>query len=187
MTLQSKKIILGVTGSIAAYKAAHLTRLLVKQGAIVKVIMTEAAKEFVGPLTFSVLSRNKVLSDFVTAESQWNNHIELAHWADIILIAPISANTIAKYANGHADNLLLATLLSSSVPVIIAPAMDREMYSNVFVNANLQKLEKEGCTLIPAAEGELASGLYGEGRMAEPEHIIEILEKRISRQPAKRL
>jgi len=176
--LQGKKIILGITGSIAAYKAAILLRLLVKAGAEVKVVMTASAKDFVTPLTFSTLSKNQVYSEFSTADGSWNNHVELANWADFIVIAPASANTIAKIANGLCDNLLLATYLSASCPVYIAPAMDREMYAHKATVANIEKLRSFRNIIIPAEDGELASGLHGEGRMAEPEHILAFLEKK---------
>lgn len=176
--LQGKKIVLGITGSIAAYKAALLTRLLVKAGTEVQVIMTTAAKDFVAPLTFSTLSGKAVFSEFSSADGTWHNHVEIANWADFILIAPASANTIAKLANGLCDNLLLATCLSAPCPVYIAPAMDREMYAYPATKTNLKKLSEYKAIVIPAEEGELASGLYGEGRMAEPEHIIAFLEKK---------
>jgi len=176
--LQGKKILLGVTGSIAAYKAAMLVRLLVKAGAQVKVIMTPAAKDFVAPLTYSTLSKNPVYCEFSSADGTWNNHVELANWADLILIAPASAKTIAKMANGFCDNLLLATYLSASCPVYVAPAMDREMYIHPATKANLEKLKSFKNIIIPAEDGELASGLYGEGRMAEPEHIIAFLSNK---------
>jgi phosphopantothenoylcysteine decarboxylase/phosphopantothenate--cysteine ligase len=176
--IQGKKIVLGVTGSIAAYKAALLVRLLVKAGAQVKVIMTSAAKDFVAPLTFSTLSTHPVLSEFSSPDGSWHNHVEIANWADFILIAPASANSIAKLANGFCDNLLLATCLSAPCPIYVAPAMDREMYSHPATKANLKKLTEHKTIIIPAEEGELASGLYGEGRMAEPEHIVAFLEKK---------
>jgi len=180
--LQGKKIVLGVTGSIAAYKAAVLTRLLVKAGAQVIVVMTPAAKDFVAPLTFSTLSKHPVYCEFSSADGTWNNHVELANWADMIIIAPASANTIAKMANGFCDNLLLATYLSASCPVYIAPAMDREMYIHPSTKANLEKLGSYKNIVIPAEDGELASGLHGEGRMAEPEHIIAFLQKKNDKQ-----
>jgi phosphopantothenoylcysteine decarboxylase/phosphopantothenate--cysteine ligase len=176
--LQGKKIVLGVTGSIAAYKSVLLVRLLVKAGADVKVIMTPAAIDFVTPLTFSTLSKNQVYSEFSKSDGTWNNHVELANWADFIIIAPASANTIAKMANGLCDNLLLAAYLSASCSIYIAPAMDREMYSHPSTKANLKKLHEYKNIIIPAEDGELASGLYGEGRMAEPEHIISFLQKK---------
>lgn len=180
--LQGKKIVLGVTGSIAAYKAAVLTRLLVKAGAQVIVAMTPAAKDFVAPLTFSTLSKHPVYCEFSSTDGTWNNHVELANWADMIIIAPASANTIAKMANGFCDNLLLATYLSASCPIYIAPAMDREMYVHPSTKANLDKLRSFKNIIIPAEDGELASGLHGEGRMAEPEHIIAFLQKKNDKQ-----
>ncbi len=177
MLLKGKTVILGVTGSIAAYKAALLTRLLVKNGAKVHVVMTPAAEEFVTPLTFSVLSKQPVYSRFSDAGGNWNNHVELANRADLVLIAPASANTIAKMASGICDNLLLAICLSAPCPVYLAPAMDREMYSHFTVKSNLETLKKNNITIIPASNGELASGLHGEGRMAEPEDIITLLQK----------
>lgn len=181
--LQGKKIVLGITGSIAAYKAAVLTRLLVKAGAEVKVVMTSASKEFITPLTLSTLSKNPVLSEFVKDESgQWNNHVELGLWADIVLIAPASANTIAKMANGLCDNLLLATYLSARCPVFLAPAMDLDMLAHPSTHANLNKINSFGNHLIAPAFGELASGLTGTGRMAEPEEIVQHLESFFSNQ-----
>ncbi|MGP8216701.1 MAG: bifunctional phosphopantothenoylcysteine decarboxylase/phosphopantothenate--cysteine ligase CoaBC [Bacteroidia bacterium] len=176
--LKGKKIVLGVTASIAAYKAAVLVRLLVKAGAEVKVIMTPSAKDFVTPLTFSTLSKNPVYCEFSSGDGTWSNHVEIANWADFMLIAPASANTIAKMANGLCDNLLLATYLSASCPVYIAPAMDKEMYKHPSTESNLARLKSFKNIIIPAEDGELASGLHGEGRMAEPEHIIEFLQKK---------
>ncbi len=175
--LQGKKIVLGVTGSIAAYKAAVLTRLLVKAGAEVKVVMTSAAKEFITPLTLSTLSKNPVLTEFIKDETgQWNNHVELGLWADIILIAPASANTLAKMANGICDNLLSAVYLSARCPVFVAPAMDLDMLTHGSTQSNLKKVASFGNHLIDPGYGELASGLIGTGRMAEPEEIIVHLE-----------
>ncbi|NVK86207.1 MAG: bifunctional phosphopantothenoylcysteine decarboxylase/phosphopantothenate--cysteine ligase CoaBC [Cytophagia bacterium] len=174
--LKGKKILVGVTGSIAAYKAAIFVRLLVKQGAEVKVIMTEASKEFISPLTLSTLSKNPALSDFTTGNSgEWNNHVELGLWADVMIIAPASANTLGKMANGLCDNLLLATYLSARCPVLFAPAMDLDMYQHPSVQHNLEKLRSFGNELIEARHGELASGLIGQGRMAEPEELVEVL------------
>ncbi|HEU5292780.1 MAG TPA: bifunctional phosphopantothenoylcysteine decarboxylase/phosphopantothenate--cysteine ligase CoaBC [Cyclobacteriaceae bacterium] len=175
--MQGKKIVLGVTGSIAAYKAAVLTRLLVKTGAEVKVVMTHSAKEFITPLTLSTLSKNPVLSDFIKDESgQWNNHVELGLWADCIVIAPASANTIAKMANGICDNLLSAVYLSARCPVFLAPAMDLDMLAHTSTQDNLKKVTSFGNHLIDPTYGELASGLIGTGRMAEPEEIVSHLE-----------
>jgi len=176
--LQGKKIVLGVTASIAAYKAALLVRLLVKAGAEVQVVMTEAAKDFVAPLTFSTLSGKPVFCEFSTPEGTWHNHVAIANWADFLIIAPATANTIAKMANGNCDNLLQAIYLSAPCPVYLAPAMDREMYTHASTKANLKKLTEHKNFIIPAETGELASGLYGEGRMAEPEHILAYLEKK---------
>ncbi len=179
--LAGKKIVLGVSGSIAAYKAVFLLRLLVKAGAQVKVIMTKPATDFVAPLSFSTLSHNPVLVEFSTPDGSWNNHVELANWADLIILAPASANTIGKLALGLCDNLLLATLFSASCPVYVAPAMDREMYISDSIKKNIERLAKQGRIIIPSEEGELASGLHGEGRMAEPEHIVQFIEETISK------
>ncbi len=180
--LNGKKILLGVTGGIAAYKTASLVRLFIKAGAQVQVIMTPAAKDFVTPLTLSTLSKHPVFSEFYNEEDEnalWNNHVELALWADIMLIAPATANTIAKMANGNCDNLLMATYLSAKCQVYFAPAMDLDMYKHPTTLDNFHKLQLFGNIMIPAESGELASGLSGEGRMAEPEHIIHFLEKDI--------
>lgn len=175
--LQGKKILLGVTGSIAAYKAAILTRLLVKEGAEVKAVMTAASKDFITPLTLSTLSKNPVLSDFIKDESgQWNNHVELGLWADAMVIAPASANTLAKMANGICDNILQAVYLSARCPVFLAPAMDLDMLKHPSTQTNLKKLDGYGNHIIDPAYGELASGLVGNGRMAEPEDIVKYLE-----------
>jgi phosphopantothenoylcysteine decarboxylase / phosphopantothenate---cysteine ligase len=175
--LENKKIILGVSGSIAAYKAVFLLRLLIKEGTEVKVIMTSSAKEFVAPLTFSALSHNPVLIEFSTPVGNWNNHVELANWADLIILAPASANMIGKLALGLCDNLLLATIFSAACPVYIAPAMDREMYVSPAIKKNIVLLSEQNKIIIPSEDGELASGLHGEGRMAEPEHIMEFIHK----------
>ena len=179
--LKDKNILLAVCGSIAAYKAAILTRLLIKSGANVKVIMTKAATEFISPLTLSTLSKNKVFVEFTEGNSgEWNNHVELALWADLLLVAPASANTIAKMANGLCDNLLLATYLSAKCPVYIAPAMDLDMYKHLAFKKNIETLTTFGNHIIDAENGELASGLVGDGRMAEPEHIVAYLNNKLS-------
>jgi phosphopantothenoylcysteine decarboxylase/phosphopantothenate--cysteine ligase len=176
--LKGRKILLGVTGSIAAYKAAHLIRLLVKQGAEVKVVMTRSALDFITPLTLSTLSRNPVLIDFQKSETgEWNNHVELGLWADAMVIAPASANSIAKMANGLCDNLLLAVYLSARCPVFFAPAMDLDMLQHPATQKNIGLVLGFGNELIDPAHGELASGLVGTGRMAEPEEILLRLEK----------
>jgi phosphopantothenoylcysteine decarboxylase / phosphopantothenate---cysteine ligase len=174
--LHGKKILLGITGSIAAYKSAVLTRLLVKSDAEVRVIMTPSAKDFITPLTLATLSRHPVLSEFVKDETgQWNNHVEAGLWGDAFLIAPASANTIAKMANGICDNLLLAVYLSARCPVLVAPAMDLDMLQHPATKSNLEKLVSFGNTIIDPAFGELASGLTGKGRMAEPEELYDFL------------
>jgi phosphopantothenoylcysteine decarboxylase / phosphopantothenate---cysteine ligase len=178
--LNGKKIILGVCGSIAAYKSAILTRLLVKSGAEVKVIMTASAAQFITPLTLATLSRHKVFTDFTDDSSNWNNHVELGLWADAFVIAPTSANTLAKMATGNCDNMLLATYLSAKCPVFFAPAMDLDMWKHKAVKRNIEFLHSYGNILIPVEHGELASGLVGDGRMAEPEHIMEHLEEYFS-------
>lgn len=179
--LKGKKILLCVTGSIAAYKAVILLRLLIKNGAEVKVIMTKAAIDFVSPLTFSTLSKNKILSELFDDET-WANHVLLGRWADVMLIAPASCNTIAKMSNGICDNLLLATYLSATCPVLIAPAMDEDMWHHPATKRNIEVFKKTGNKLLPVNDGELASGLQGEGRMAEPEEIISYLEGFFSNQ-----
>lgn len=174
MQLAGKHIIIGVTGSIAAYKAATLVRLLVKAGAEVKVIMTPLAKEFITPLTMATLAKNPILVDFFDPENgSWNSHVDLGIWADLYLIAPASANTIGKMAHGVADNLLLTTYLSAKCPVMVAPAMDLDMYNHPTTQRNLQILKNFGNTIVEAATGELASGLVGKGRMEEPETIVK--------------
>ena len=173
--LKGKKILLGVTGSIAAYKSAVLVRLLVKQGAEVKVIMTAAAKDFVTPLSLSTLSKNDVLSDIADNDT-WANHVMLGRWADILLLAPLSCNTLAKMANGLCDNLLMAVYLSATCPVVAAPAMDEDMWHHQSTKDNLAKITSFGNHIIPVEKGELASGLVGVGRMAEPETIVAWLD-----------
>jgi phosphopantothenoylcysteine decarboxylase/phosphopantothenate--cysteine ligase len=172
--LKGKKILLAVTGSIAAYKAPLIVRLLIKEGAEVKVIMTPAAKDFVTPLTLSTVSKNTVISDLFNEET-WSNHVMLGRWADVMLVAPLSANTLAKMANGLCDNMLLATYLSATCPVLVAPAMDEDMWKHPTTKNNLQKIQEAGNTVIPVDNGELASGLFGEGRMSEPEAIVKYI------------
>ncbi len=174
--LHGKKILIGITGSIAAYKIASLVRLFKKAGAEVRVIMTPAATAFITPLTLSTLSGNDVLTAVIDTDN-WNNHVELGLWADAYIIAPATANTIAKMANGQCDNLLLAAYLSARCPVYVAPAMDLDMYAHPTTRTNLERLESFGHRIIPAEEGELASGLIGQGRMAEPEHIFDFIEE----------
>jgi len=172
---QDKKILLAVTGSIAAYKSILLTRLLVKAGATVKIVMTPAARDFVSPLTLSTLSKNPVVTELANNES-WSNHVQLGRWADIMVVAPLSCNTLAKMAHGLCDNMLLATYLSATCPVMVAPAMDEDMWHHPATKANRQKLESFGNKIIPVERGELASGLYGDGRMAEPEAIMQFIQ-----------
>ncbi|MBW8199374.1 bifunctional phosphopantothenoylcysteine decarboxylase/phosphopantothenate--cysteine ligase CoaBC [Flagellimonas abyssi] len=182
--LSGKNILLGVSGGIAAYKTTFLVRLLIKAGAQVKVVMTQSASSFVSPLTLSTLSKNPVLMDFINEEDgslSWNNHVELGLWADVMLIAPATANTLSKMANGTCDNLLLATYLSAKCPVYFAPAMDLDMYKHPSTKNSLDKLESFGNTLIPAESGELASGLHGEGRMAEPENIVAFMQEDLAK------
>ena len=173
MRLEGKKIILGITGSIAAYKSATLIRLLIKEGAAVKVVMTPLAKEFITPVTLATLSRNTVLSDFFSYDDgQWNSHVDLGIWADLMVVAPASANTMAKMAYGICDNLLLTTYLSLRCPVMIAPAMDLDMFSHAATLKNIEILIDRGNIIIEPSSGELASGLSGKGRMEEPENIV---------------
>ncbi len=176
--MQGKKILIGVTGSIAAYKVAVLVRLLVKQGAEVRVILTESASAFIPALTLATLSKNPVLTDFQSNKEtgEWNNHVALGLWADVFLIAPATANTLAKCATGLSDNLLTAVYLSARCPVLFAPAMDLDMYQHPSTLANIACLQRYGNHLIPATHGELASGLVGEGRMAEPEDITTYIQ-----------
>lgn len=180
--LKDKNVLLGITAGIAAYKSASLVRLFVKVGANVKVIMTPASKDFVTPLTLSTLSKNPVLSSFTDEEGEnavWNNHVELGLWADLFLIAPATANSLSKMASGNSDNLLLATYLSAKCPVYFAPAMDLDMYKHQSTINSFEILKGFGNIIIPAVSGELASGLVGEGRMAEPEDILTFIEKDI--------
>ncbi len=182
--LQSKKILLGISGSIAAYKTVYLVRLLVKEGADVQVIMTESAKDFITPLTLSTLSKRPVLSGFVKNETgEWNNHVALGLWADVMIVAPATANTLAKCANGLSNDLLTATYLSARCPVVFVPAMDLDMYQHSSTLANIEKLKRFGNQMIEAEHGELASGLVGVGRMAEPENILAFIEKQFSAIP----
>jgi phosphopantothenoylcysteine decarboxylase/phosphopantothenate--cysteine ligase len=182
--LQGKKIILGVTGSIAAYKSAQLIRLLVKEGAEVKVIMTALSKEFITPLTLATLARNPVLIDFFdSTNGNWNSHVDLGIWADAFLIAPATANTIGKMASGIADNLLLTTYLSAKCPVFIAPAMDLDMFAHPAMLRNLETLASFGNRIIEPSYGELASGLEGKGRMEEPENIVRYLDDFFTAKP----
>ncbi len=175
--LKGKRIILGITGSIAAYKAAQIVRLLVKEGAEVKVIMTDLAKEFITPLTLATLSKNPILVDFFDpTNGNWNSHVDLGLWADAYLIAPATANTMAKMATGVADNLLLTTYLSAKCPVFVAPAMDLDMFAHPATQKNIQTLLSIGNLVIEPTSGELASGLEGKGRMEEPENIVRFLD-----------
>ena len=183
--LKDKNILLGITAGIAAYKSAGLVRLFIKAGANVKVVMTPASKDFVTPLTLSTLSKNPVYSSFIDEEDDnqvWNSHVDLGLWADIFVIAPATANTMAKMANGVCDNILLAAYLSAKCPVYFAPAMDLDMYMHESTKTSFEKLVSYGNKLIPAGIGELASGLVGEGRMAEPEVILDFIEKDILEQ-----
>ena len=174
--LKGKKILIAITGSIAAYKIPHLVRLLLKEGADVKVIMTEAAKRFVSPLTLSTLTKKDVLSDLTDGDT-WANHVMLGRWADVMLIAPLSCKTLAKMSAGFCDNLLIAVYLSATCPVIVAPAMDEDMWHHFSTKANIDKLILNGIKVIPVESGELASGLIGEGRMAEIENIVTWLQQ----------
>jgi len=185
--LSGKKILLGITGGIAAYKTTFLTRLLVKAGASVRIILTPAARDFVTPLTLSTLSKNPVLSSFTNDDDEndlWNNHVELGLWADLMIIAPATANTMSKMVNGNIDNFLLAVYSSAKCPVFFAPAMDLDMFKHPSTTQNFEKLASYGNHMIPAGDGELASGLSGKGRMAEPEEIIAFVENQLaSEQP----
>ncbi len=180
--LRGKNILLGISAGIAAYKTAFLVRLFVKAGAHVRVVMTPSAKEFVTPLTLSTLSDHPVLSDFTDENDDnavWNNHVELGLWADLFVVAPATANTLSKMASGNSDNFLIATYLSAKCPVYFAPAMDLDMYKHPTTKNALDKLQSYGNILIPSAFGELASGLVGVGRMAEPETIVETIEQHL--------
>jgi phosphopantothenoylcysteine decarboxylase / phosphopantothenate---cysteine ligase len=174
--LKEKNILLGITGGIAAYKAAYLTRLFIKEGANVKIVMTPMAKQFVTPLTLATLSKNPILVDFYNPENgDWNSHVDLGIWADMMVIAPATANTIGKMVNGVADNLLVTSYLSARCPVFIAPAMDLDMYAHPSTQKNIETLRSYGTHIIEAGTGELASGLSGKGRMAEPEDILQTI------------
>jgi len=175
--LKGKNILIGVTGGIAAYKTATIIRLLVKNGAEVRVIMTEHSKEFITPLTLSTLSKNPVFTEFFDpANGNWNSHVDLGLWANLFLIAPATANTVAKMANGVADNLLLTTYLSARCPIFVAPSMDMDMLSHPATIINIETLKAFGNIILEPASGELASGLSGKGRMAEPEEIVKEIE-----------
>lgn len=174
MRLQNKKIVLGITGSIAAYKAAYLLRGLVKEGAEVQVVMTPAAKEFITPVTMSALSGKPVASEFFTAnDGTWHSHVDMGCWADLMLFAPITAASLGKMANGVADNLLITTYLSAKCPVMLAPAMDLDMFAHPATQKNIEILRSYGNIILEPGEGELASGLNGKGRMKEPQDIVE--------------
>ena len=180
--LSGKNVLLGISGGIAAYKTASLVRLLIKSGAHVKVVMTPSAKDFITPLTLSTLSKNPVYSSFTNEDDDdgvWNNHVDLGLWADLFVLAPATANTLSKMTNGASDNMLLATYLSAKCPVYFAPAMDLDMYKHPSTLQSFKKLQSFGNIMIPATSGELASGLVGEGRMAEPEDIVRFLEQDI--------
>ena len=178
MSLQGKHIVLGITGSIAAYKSAILIRLLIKKGAEVQIVITPAGKEFITPVTLSTLSGRPVISEFFTSgDGTWHSHVDLGLWADVMIVAPATAATIGKMANGVADNMLITTYLSMKAPVFVAPAMDLDMYRHISTRRNIEKLRSDGVQIIEATEGELASHLEGKGRMEEPENIVSILEQ----------
>ncbi|MCU0430301.1 MAG: bifunctional phosphopantothenoylcysteine decarboxylase/phosphopantothenate--cysteine ligase CoaBC [Cytophagaceae bacterium] len=177
MKLHGKKILLGVSGSIAAYKAAQLVRLLIKEGAEVKVVMTASALSFITPLTLATLSKNPVLTEFEKEEGRWNNHVELGLWADLIVVAPATANTLASMAHGSCSSLLSVVYLSARCPVWVAPAMDLDMYVHPATQRNLDQLKSDGVRVLDAVHGELASGLVGQGRMLEPEEILSEVEQ----------
>lgn len=183
--LYKRKVLLGVSGSIAAYKSAFIVRELIKRGAEVQVVMTHAAKDFITPLTLSTLSKRPVYSEFIEDDQKaygvWNNHVDMGLWADLMLIAPASSNTLSKIATGACDNLLTAVYLSAKCPVFVAPAMDLDMYANGATQDNLSTLSARGVHIIDSEEGELASGLEGKGRLAEPEHIVEAIEAELAK------
>ena len=183
--LYKRKVLLGVSGSIAAYKSAFIVRELIKRGAEVQVVMTHAAKDFITPLTLSTLSKRPVYSEFIEDDQKaygvWNNNVDMGLWADLMLIAPASSNTLSKIATGACDNLLTAVYLSAKCPVFVAPAMDLDMYANGATQENLSTLSARGVHIIDSEEGELASGLEGKGRLAEPEHIVEAIEANLAK------
>jgi phosphopantothenoylcysteine decarboxylase/phosphopantothenate--cysteine ligase len=183
--LYKRKVLLGISGSIAAYKSAFIVRELIKRGAEVQVVMTHAAKDFITPLTLSTLSKRPVYSEFIEDDQKaygvWNNHVDMGLWADLMLIAPVSSNTLSKIATGACDNLLTAVYLSAKCPVFVAPAMDLDMYANGATQENLSTLSARGVHIIDSEEGELASGLEGKGRLAEPEHIVEAIEANLAK------
>ncbi|WP_300021017.1 bifunctional phosphopantothenoylcysteine decarboxylase/phosphopantothenate--cysteine ligase CoaBC [uncultured Maribacter sp.] len=182
--LNGKNVLLGITGGIAAYKTTFLVRLFIKAGANVKVILTDSASSFVSPLTLATLAKNPVVLDFVKTEENtvdWNHHVEMGLWADLMLIAPATANTMSKMATGNCDNILMATYLSAKCPVFVAPAMDLDMYKHPSTKKSLEELTSFGNLIIPATSGELASGLHGEGRMAEPEDIVNFIKNQLSK------
>lgn len=183
--LYKRKVLLGISGSIAAYKSAFIVRELIKRGAEVQVVMTHAAKDFITPLTLSTLSKRPVYSEFIEDDQKaygvWNNHVDMGLWADLMLIAPVSSNTLSKIATGACDNLLTAVYLSAKCPVFVAPAMDLDMYANGATQENLSTLSARGVHIIDSEEGELASGLNGKGRLAEPEHIVEAIEANLAK------
>lgn len=183
MRLQDKHIVLGITGSIAAYKAALLLRLFRKEGAEVQVVITAAGKEFITPLTLSTLSQKPVISEFfASADGSWNSHVDLGIWADLMVIAPASATTIGKMANGIADNMLITTYLSMKAPTMVAPAMDLDMFAHPSTQRNIRTLQEDGCPIVEPQSGFLASGLEGKGRMEEPEAILEEVVKFFNQQ-----
>lgn len=183
--LKGKHIIVGITGSIAAYKAAYLLRALIKKGCDVQVVMTPAAKEFITPVTLSALTGKPVVSEFFTANTgSWNSHVDLGLWADAVLIAPATAATIGKMANGIADNMLITTYLSAKAPVFVAPAMDLDMFAHPSTHRNLDLLRSYGNHIIEPASGELASHLIGKGRMEEPDQIVAVLEQFFTKENA---
>ena len=187
MALKGKKILLAISGGIAAYKMNYLVRDFVKKGAEVKVILTPSAENFVAKVTLSTLSKNAVYSDFYDQNGTWNSHVELALWADVLLVAPCTANTLAKMVHGICDNLVIATYMSAKCPVFIAPAMDLDMYAHPSTKENLEKVERFGHHIIPAETGELASGLEGQGRLAEPETILQKIEDFFAQNQSKNL